>query len=742
MERTGGEGSGRNKIAELPKQLADKIAAGEVVERPLSIVKELVENSIDAGATFITVEIKKGGKSYIRVTDNGCGIPKAEVKMAFRRHATSKITQLRDLDSIVTLGFRGEALASIAAVSRTEIITKSPDEEIGTSVTNEGGVISAISDTGCPNGMTIIVSDLFYNTPARLKFLKKDNTESTLIIDFVTKIALAYPWIRVRLINNGSTLFTTPGRGDRFSAIATVYDPHTAERMIRIDAQNDETMKMEGYISPPEYTKNNRKSQIFFVNGRYVQSRILEKAVSDAYRQRLFEGRYPMVFLFLDISPGLLDVNIHPNKREIRFDDEERVWNFVTHVIKEGLQGQEAVGSISFKKDKKEEKSRYSNEEGEKAAKNKTETQTQMDIRSLLREKRSERGYGQVAGSSIVSAPSAFMDDVDDSESGKNHATERKAGQFSEVSSLNDKTGRTGQGLEAFGRQSSKLSEKSEEEEVVKADGTESSENASGLSGQPQRSAEPESSGQISNISELNSSAGLDAEEVCENQMPYSSEISAEEQKDRRLHENIFAPENAPVEYVPFDISTIKPVGSIFATYILGVSDDTFYMIDQHAAHERIFYEKLTREYYGQQKASQLITIPIRLDVEYSVKNREEEWIGFLEGIGFEIEEFGPKNYAVKAIPMYMSYEEAEAFLRDFLDSLDDPRAFRDRRTAGKILTKACKSAVKANDRLDPLEINQLLRDLAAAANPFSCPHGRPTIVKMTRREIEALFKR
>ena len=660
----------RQKIAELPKQLADKIAAGEVVDRPLSIVKELVENSIDAGADFITVEIKHGGKSYIRVTDNGCGIPKEEVELAFKRHATSKISKMKDLDSIETLGFRGEALASIAAVSRTEIITKSPEEEIGTCVVNEGGIISSVSDTGCPDGMTIVVRDLFYNTPAREKFLKKDNTESSLIIDFISKIALAYPDIRVRLINNGNTLFTTPGRGDRFSSIATVYDPHTAEKMIKISDTDSDILHLEGYISPPEFTRMNRKNQIFFVNGRYVQSKVLERAVSDAYRQRLFEGRYPVVFLFLDIRPELLDVNIHPNKKEVRFDDDERVCSFVTQTIKRGLKEKEAVGSITFKKDAKESASDSKTSAWPPTDRKKAEEQKQMDIRTILREKRSEQESASIQNkaSSKTEAVSKKADHADSTE---------KAAQAAET---------------AENYTVSKASETTENHTTSEAEGTAKNDTIS-------KAAESTSAGAVS--------------------------PKTDEQK--------FIPQNPPAEHVPFDISEIRSIGTIFATYILGVSDDTFYMIDQHAAHERIFYEKLTKEFYGQQKASQTIALPIKVDVSHTVKNRESEWIGFLKNIGFEIDEFGPKNYAVKAFPMYMNYEEAEAFLSDFFDSLDEPGAFRDSRTANKIITKACKSAVKANDRLDPAEVSQLIRDLSAAANPFSCPHGRPTIIKMTK---------
>ena len=553
----------RKKIVELPKQLADKIAAGEVVERPLSIVKELVENSIDAGSDFITVEIKNGGKSYIRVTDNGCGIPKEEVELAFKRHATSKIEKIRDLDSIETLGFRGEALSSIAAVSRTELITKSPEEPVGTSVINEGGNILSVSDTGCPDGMTIVVRDLFYNTPARLKFLKKDNTESSLIIDFISKIALAYPQIRVRLINNGNTLFTTPGRGDRFLAIATVYDPHTAEKMIRIDDAEDDIFHLEGYISPPEHTRINRKNQIFFVNGRYVQSKVIERAVSDAYRQRLFEGRYPVVFLFLSVRPELLDVNIHPNKKEIRFDDEDRVSDFVTAAIKKGLNQKDAVGEITFRKDASEESPEKTAEMKKKTLSGSRNDEQQIDIRAILREKRAEQEYGADLTDKRISGPERF-----------------------DPSDRND--------LQDRSRFPSSAESASEEEVSYQI---------------------PSERSEASGMYKAQESADV---------------IRAESEK------SIFAPHIAPPEHIPFQISEIRPVGAIFAAYILGASDDTFYMIDQHAAHERIFYEKLTREFYGQQTASQTVALPLQIDVSHSVKNKEVEWLKFLQKIGFE----------------------------------------------------------------------------------------------------------
>lgn len=640
----------RKSIAELPQQVADKIAAGEVIERPISIVKELVENSVDAKAAAITVEIKNGGKSYIRVTDDGCGIVPNEVELAFKRHATSKLRTAKDLDSIETLGFRGEALASISAVSRTELITKTKDDEAGVSITIEGGNVAAFSETGCPAGTTIIVRDLFYNTPARMKFLKKDNTESAQIIDFVSKMALAYPDIRVKLINNSNILFSTPGRGDRFTAIATVFDPHTAKKLIKIDSSGENGLYIEGYISPPSETRANRKGQIFFVNGRYVQNKLLEECVSDGYREKMFEGRFPVAILFLSVNPELIDVNIHPNKKEIRFDNDDPIREFVTTAIRNGLKVREAVPDIVFKKDRQSAASEEKPDGEKKPYQFPKQSQEQIDIRKILREKRAEE---------------------------ERAAYSAEKGAETGGGSREDRLHESGEKFENEGKNDNNV--------IVNANGK------------------------------------------------LSNDIKTEE---------IFIPEIQSAESIPFDVAEFRPIGTLFASYILASDSDSFYMIDQHAAHERVFYEQLTKSFYGEQTVSQIIGIPISLEVSHTVKNAEADWIDFIRKIGFTIEEFGPKSYAVKEIPMYMELSEAENFLNDFFDSLEGMKSFRDVKRAEKIILKACKSAVKANDPLNMNEVSRLIADLAKTENPFSCPHGRPTIIKMTKREIEALFKR
>ncbi|MGN0713517.1 MAG: DNA mismatch repair endonuclease MutL, partial [Anaerovoracaceae bacterium] len=342
-------------IKVLEKHIADKIAAGEVIDRPVSIVKELVENAVDAGASSIVVEIRNGGKSYIRVTDDGCGIPEDQVETAFLRHATSKIHTAGDLDAIGTLGFRGEALASICAVSRTEMVTKCHNSKTGTRVLLHGGEVMVHQQTGCPDGTTMIVTDLFYNTPARLKFLKSDSAESGMIIDFMSQMALAYKAIKFRFINNGTVLFSTAGDGNRFNTIVRVYKNVDPKNLIPV-SYTEGKLRLEGYISTPAQTKNSRSSQVFFVNGRVVHSKVMEKGLAEGYRERIFDGRHPVAYLFLETDPADLDVNIHPNKREVRFDHEADIIDFMTRAIRITLGSEAAmVSGASLFREKMEE---------------------------------------------------------------------------------------------------------------------------------------------------------------------------------------------------------------------------------------------------------------------------------------------------------------------------------------------------------------------------------------------------
>ena len=647
----------------LDKDVADKIAAGEVVDRPLSIVKELVENSIDAGATTISVEIKKGGKEYIRVTDNGCGIPEDQVETAFLRHATSKISTAADIDAIETLGFRGEALASIAAVSRTEIITKTADSKTGTRMVIEGSEILQKESTGCPDGTTFVVCDLFYNTPARRKFMKTDAAESSAVIEFMQQIALAYPELKIRMINNGTLLFSTNGKGDRYKNILTVYDRSIGEGLIPVHAESG-YLEVEGYVSNPGTSRATRRHQIFFVNGRVVESKVIQRGIAQAYADKLFEGRHPIVFLFLKVRPDTLDVNIHPNKREIRFDDEKFIIETIRSAVRESLLSKESIPQVK-----------------------------KTDIFKLKQEPVKAATTHQTA-TKPAAAP------------GKKSETVKSAPETAKI-------------------------EKTVEEKQVDV--------KSLLSTLRKETPKQEAMPDVKATTGINSKEEAPIKsEIKETPAPYAAE----------KHE---IPVTYPVSEVkesvalktpaPFDFDELKITGSIFGTYITAIDENCFYLIDQHAAHERIFYEKLLREFRESEKHSQPIMIPIVMQSTLSVK-REEGWKQALNNMGFLVEDFGPKTFIIKEIPMFMGLQQAGDFLNDFMDNASEGVYLENQPAIEKLIMKSCKSAVKAHDYLKNDEIDQLIKDLRNCENPFSCPHGRPTFIKMTQYEIEKMFKR
>ena len=595
----------------LDKQIADKIAAGEVIERPVSIIKELVENSIDAGADSIVVEIKKGGKSYIRVTDNGCGISRDEVEKAFLRHATSKIESVKDLEAIETLGFRGEALASVCAVTRTELLTKQRNDKTGTRLVIHGGEIISNMATGCPDGTTIIITDLFYNTPARLKFMKSDSAESSMIIDLMSQLALAYKDISFRLVNNGNILFTTTGDGNRLNIISRVFPSVDTKNLVPV-SMKEEGLELIGYISTPTMSRPSRNGQIFFVNGRVVNSKVIERGIGEGYRERLFEGRHPLAYLFLNVNASDLDVNIHPNKKEVRFDDEKGVEDFIAKAIKEALGTKEAVVRVAniFK----EEPLRYEPI---------VQREEQVSVKNIM-------------STSFVSEDSH----------------EKTSSVINEV------------------------------------------------------------------VAEIEVPTLVDISPV---------ETSIEIEK--------------PV-IKPFDFDDLSVIGALFNTYIMATDGDNFYLIDQHAAHERVFYEKLVNEYENDDKARQPILFPIIFDVDISTKEGDDEWLDVLNKMGFSIDSFGQNSYRIAEIPTFMELGEAEDFINDFTNNIGKTTDFRNGVVINKIIMKSCKSAIKANDHLEKEEIDALIKDLKLCINPFSCPHGRPTFIKLSKYEIERLFKR
>ena len=609
------------RINILPKDVADKIAAGEVIERPVSVVKELVENAIDAGSTDITVEITGGGKESIRVSDNGIGIEKDDVEKAFLRHATSKISKTEDLRNLITLGFRGEALSSIAAVSRLELITKTEDEKTGQRIVLHGGEKLTFESIGCPRGTTIIVRDLFYNLPARLKFMKTESAESGQIIDMVSRLAITRTDIRFKLISNGKTVFSTIGNNDLKAAILSVYKDREYKELIPCELKR-KGLEVYGYISRPSFSRANKRSQYFFVNGRTVKSSVIEKGLSLGYKERLFEGRSPIAFLFVEIDPKDVDVNIHPNKKEVKFDNDIEVISLVQDAVIDALNKKDAVS-------------------------------TSQDI-------------------------------------------------------------------------------------YVKAE-----EDVSSYKGSPGKAS---SNNEISSSKDNNSKAPNVIVEKRE-QVGIRDFLKQETREKKTLSpsneiiEELGNPDIVATGVLPFDFDDLTFGETIFNTYITATDEENFYLFDQHAAHERINYEKFISAYTNSEKNSQILLLPITIDVPVELID-DENWVGILTKMGFSLELFGENSFILREIPEFMEISEAEDFVNTFVDEYYEGNTLGNRVVIDKLITKACKSSIKAHDNITNEEINALISQLKACGNPYSCPHGRPTFIKFRLYDIERMFKR
>ena len=613
-----------NRIKVLAKEIADKIAAGEVIEAPLSVVKELVENSIDAGSTQIVVEIRKGGKEYIRVSDNGCGIMKEDLALALLPHSTSKIRFAEDLQNITSLGFRGEALSSIAAVSELEITSKTENEKTGKKIVISASEMLDESDAASDTGTTVIVKDLFFNIPVRRKFLKADSKETAAVSEFLSRISLAYPNIRFRFICDGTIRFSTPGKGDIYQTILTVYSPQNARKLLKLDSNNG-IMSLKGYISSPLESRTNRKQQVFFVNGRLVDSPVMENAVKAAYSDKLFEGRYPSVYLFLELDPSEIDVNIHPRKAEIKFSDEPGVFDFIVSSVRNALLNKDAA---SLDKD---------------------------DIKI-----------------------SQISTELDDNPEGYEYVPEPLPAEGHDVLKEN-----------LF-------------EELITA-------KVSHIDEEPK----------IKNIFK-----------------DLRAEDDLKKEKTEQINTDFYEQDAGR-----FKFSSLVPVSQVFITYILAFDQNSFYIIDQHAAHERIMYEKLLKSFKNGDRASQLLLAPMVIELDKSKAFTAENSMAMLCDLGFYLELFGDSSYVVKEIPYFMDLEEAEDFLYEFFDAADGYGSDLQMRRE-TIISKACKSAVKAHDRLSMEEMKALLIELDGCENPFSCPHGRPTFIKFSEYELEKMFRR
>ena len=632
-----------SRIQLLDNATIDKIAAGEVVERPSSVVKELVENAIDAGATAITVEIKEGGISFIRVTDNGNGIPEDQVKEAFLRHATSKIRTSEDLNNIHSLGFRGEALSSISAVAQVEIMTKTKDSLLGVHYAIEGGKETDFSQVGVPNGTTILVKNLFFNTPARRKFLKTATTEGGYIADLCEHLAMSKPEISFRFISNSQVKFHTSGNGDMREIIYRIFGKDFIKEIIPIDCKDD-YIHIYGYLGKPSLNRSNRNFENCFINGRYVKSNFLFKAVEEGYRAYLMQHKFPFVVLYFEIDTDKVDVNVHPTKMDIRITDSQKYYDFIVKSVSQTLQHQEMIPDM----DQDETLSKTP----------KKEIAERTTVPEPFEQKRMEEYKVKEDFSYITNR--LFEEEVSD------------------ISSLKPNT-------------------------ETKCEVT------------------PPSSNSPNTVSPVSPKITGTPNITTPVQMNFFEErILKQENKDK------------------FEI-----IGQIFQTYWLVRYEDKLLFADQHAAHEKVKYEKLMSNLKNGEILSQTLQPPLVLHLTQKEEAALEEYHSYFEALGFVWEDFGSHSIAMREMPMELYGKSEKHFFEEILDELVEngckgtPEVIQE-----KITSMACKSAVKGNQTFTVMEMNALLEQLFELENPYHCPHGRPTMISMSKTDLEKKFKR
>ena len=658
-------------IQVLDQITIDKIAAGEVIERPASIIKELVENAIDAGASAVTVEIKEGGISFIRITDNGCGIPKGEVPLAFLRHSTSKIRSVDDLSTVASLGFRGEALSSIAAIAQVELITKTKDEVTGTRYRIEGGAEKSIEDTGAPDGTTFLVHQIFYNTPARRKFLKTPMTEASHVSELMTRLALSHPEVSIQFINNGQEKLHTSGNGKLKDIIYHVFGRDIANNLLETNERID-GIQVQGFIGKPIISRGNRNYENYFINGRYVKSNIIAKAIEDAYKDFTMQHKYPFTALHFTMDGTDLDVNVHPTKMELRFSNQQGVYNFIYNALKQTLSEPELIPRVELPEAK---------EVPVKAEK--------------IVERKQEQPMTPVR-------------------------EERKTPVIEEEKNLDYFMKKMRERVTAYHQQAVEVKPTpapSVIQENVNYEALPASQVAAVKQPVPEQRT-------------------VAKEPMPEQAVAPREEKSIVTEKQLDFFEEKLLTKKAAQEY--------KIIGQLFETYWLVEFHEQLYIIDQHAAHERVLYEKTLRGMKDREFTSQYLSPPIILNLSMQEEEALNTHMDIFTNIGFEIEPFGGDSYAIRAVPDNLFSIAKRELFTEMLDQLVDGihSSLAPDIVAEKVASMSCKAAVKGNSRLSAAEVETLIGELLELENPYHCPHGRPTIIAMTKRELEKKFKR
>ena len=689
-----------SRIQVLDQKTIDQIAAGEVIERPASVVKELVENSIDAGATAVTVEIRDGGTSLIRVTDNGSGIEQDQVAVAFLRHSTSKIRAVEDLFHVASLGFRGEALSSIASIAMVELITKTADADVGVRYVIEGGTERKLEEMAAPDGTTFLVRSLFYNTPARRKFLKSPMTEAGYVSELVERLALSHPDISFQFINNGQTKLHTSGNHNLKDVIYHIYGRDVAANLAEIDAVQG-PVRICGYIGKPVISRGNRGYENYFINGRYIRSNVIARGIEEGYRTFMMQHKYPFTALHFTIDGKLLDVNVHPTKMELRFSNQEELYRFVRDTVRQGLMERELIPEVKLTEESEKEETEKSIQPGG--------TRTALEQDAFTARKSPAQNASAFQESPAQAAPVAQESPAQSGSAPQERNLEYFMAQMRK------------RVTEEF-RQKNQQAENCPAEEEPKEQSKEEpkEEQVSG-----ERPAERSSDGSV--LRESGSyGAGMEKPLVEEVRIKESEQLDLFEQ--RLLN--------------PAAKSDIRIIGQLFETYWLVQFEDKFYMIDQHAAHEKVLYERTVKNLAKKEITSQMVSPPLILTLSMQEAAKLEEYREYFAELGFEIEPFGGKEYAVSAVPANLfGLAEKDLFL-ELLDSLEYVNGKNTEMVLDKIASMSCKAAVKGNQRMSTAEAQALIEELLTLENPYNCPHGRPTIISMTKQEIEKKFKR
>lgn len=645
-------------IAVLDESTINKIAAGEVIERPASIVKELLENAIDASASAITVEIRDGGTSLIRITDNGCGISKEEVPLAFLRHATSKIKRAEDLSSVLSLGFRGEALASIAAVSRVELITKTGDSLTGSRYRIEGSAEVGMEEVGVPDGTTFLVRDLFYNTPARKKFLKQPTTEGGYVQDFVEKIALSRPDISIRYLKGGSSVLHTSGNHNLKDIIYQIYGRELTANLLSIETAVG-PVQISGYICKPIVARSNRSCETYFINGRYVKNPLISRAIEEAYQPFLMKHKFPFTVLHLTIDTQTLDINVHPAKMEVRFQNGDIIYQAVYHAVSEALHEKELIPEISLEK---EEKSVFQSKPSVREVPRMPEPFETKRLAQMVKEP--EPVYGARTASQILEKPEPLEPQPP-----------------------------------------------VKEPEFLKQ---------SELPKQPAASRQPDSFKQPESVKKT---------DIVKQPEP---------PKQMELFDGKLLDSKARFRH--------KLIGQLFDTYWMVEYNDQLFIIDQHAAHEKVLYERTMKALKERVYDTQMLSPPIILTLSIQEELALQIHMDYFSGMGFEIEPFGGKEYAVRGVPSNLLSIAKKELLLEMLGSLTEEKfsenAASPEMIYERVASMSCKAAVKGGHTLTFRGADELIDQLLELENPYACPHGRPTIISMSKYELEKKFKR